>query len=168
MLPQRSPPRPIARARRGAILPRVATRLASGLALVVLLSSGAHAQIQTPLPNVGPPLILELDGIVEPTPEAARGKGSDTASLGFFGSDERRWLGVDKARTTGGDQPLNGKDVLAIVAPFTPNLMVAGPPDLVASLRDAPPGTNVHVEGLIDRGSRTYYLRRIQLRKDKE
>jgi hypothetical protein len=146
----------------------VATRLGPGLALVLLALTGVHAQIQTPLPNVGPPLILELDGVVEPTPDAARGKGFTTASLGFLGSEERRWLGVDKARTTGGDQPLNGKDVLAIVAPFTPNLMVVGPSDLVASLRDAPPGTKVHVEGLVDRGARTYYLRRIQLRKDKD
>ncbi len=62
-------------------------------------------------------------------------------SLAFAGkSAEQRWLGVTKVRTVGGDQVLNGQDVLAAVAPFAPNLFVVGPDDLLARLRDAPPG----------------------------
>jgi hypothetical protein len=119
--------------------------------------------------RLGPSLALVLlAGGCDRAGPAAPAERRPAASLGFLGSEERRWLGVDKARTVGGDQPLDGKDVLAIVAPFTPNLLVVGPADLVAPLRDAPPGTKVHVEGLVDRGARTYYLRRIQLRKDKD
>ena len=65
-------------------------------------------------------------------------------------------------RTVGGDQVLNGQDVLAAVAPFAPNLFVVGPDDLLARLRDAPPGTAVRVEGIVNRGSRTYFLRRVE------
>ena len=66
-----------------------------------------------------------------------------------------------KARTSGGDQPLDGRDVLAAVAPVMPNLLVAGTRDVVARLRDAPDGSAVHVEGLVNLGSRTYELRRV-------
>jgi hypothetical protein len=141
---------------------RMTRRLGTSVAGLLLLSAGAAAQVRAPLPNVGPPLLLQLEGVVEATPAAARGKGFGVTSFGFVGSDARRWLAVTKARTVGGDQPLDGKDVLALVAPFTPNFLVAGPEDLVAQLRDAPPGTAVRVEGLVDRGARTYYLRRVE------
>ena len=111
----------------------------------------------------GPPLILKLEGVIQPTKSAAERSGSTVTSFAFAGSPARevRWLGVTKARTVGGDQPLDGKDVLALVAPFTPNFLVVGPKELVARLRDAPPGTAVRVEGLVHRGSRTYLLRRV-------
>ena len=70
--------------------------------LVVACAAGAIAQVQLPLPNVGPPLLLALDGVIEPSAESARGKGFTVASLAFAGSDARRWLGVTRARTFGG------------------------------------------------------------------
>ena len=115
-----------------------------------------------PLPNVGPPLLLRLDGTIEESKEAARAKGFDVVSLGFLKGDERRWLAVTDVRTVGGDQPLFGKDVLAIVAPFDPNLLVAGADDLVRKVRDAPPGTALRIEGLVSRGSRVYQLRSVE------
>ena len=141
----------------------MARRLASGIGLALLACVGAAAELRPPLPNVGPPLLLELEGTIEPTAARARDKGFAAASLGFAGSDVTRWLAVTKARTTGGDQPLDGKDVLAALAPFTPTLLVAGTPELVARLRDAPSGSTVRVEGLVDRGARTYYVRRVEV-----
>ena len=97
------------------------------------------------------------------TREAAAESGFTAISLGFLGSAAVRWLGVTDARTVGADQFVLGKDVLAAVAPFTPNLLVAGPPELVGRLRTAPPGTRVVVEGLVSRASRMYYLRRVEI-----
>ena len=41
------------------------------------------------------------------------------------------------------------------------NLVVAGTADVVADMRDAPPGTALRVEGLVEPGSRIYYLRSV-------
>jgi hypothetical protein len=144
---------------------RVRRPLAGALLLAACvahgLASSARAQLRPPLPNAGPPLILQLEGILQPTKDAARASGFDVASIGFLGQgrERDRWLGVTKARTIGGDHPLDGRDVLAIVAPFQPNLLVTGPPEVVARLSDAPSGSRVSLEGLVDRGARTYYLR---------
>ena len=140
--------------------PMLSRLVVVGVAAVMLAQRGV------PGPGIRPPLLLQLDGVIAPTPEAARGQGFAVASLGFLGSDARRWLAVTRARTTGGDQPLDGKDVLAAVAPFAPNLLVAGPDELITRLRDAPPDSEVHVEGLVDLGSRTYDVRRIDRRAD--
>jgi len=128
----------------------------------LLLATPGHGGVALPYPNVGPPLLLRLEGSLAPTREAVRAYGFTTVSLGFLGgSDERRWLGVSEARTVGGDHPALGKDVLDAVAPFEPELLVTGPDALVLALRDAPDGTIVHLEGLVDRAARTYYLRRV-------
>ena len=139
------------------------------LVALALLATAAvalaqHAPGLGPFPNLGPPLLLRLEGVIQPTRAAAEQTGFTVTSLALPGesAEVQRWLGVTKARTMGGDQPLNGKDVLAVVAPFTPNFLVVGPKDLIARLRDAPPGTAVRLEGLVSRGSRTYYLRRVE------
>src|SRR5690348_9922544 len=126
----------------------MSSRLA--LAALLVLSAAAAAQrLPGPPPGIAaPPLLLRLEGVLADTPEDARRTGFAVVSLGFVKSDARRYLGVTKARTFGGDQPLNGGDVLDIVAPFTPNFLVTGSDDLVANLRDVPPGTPVRVEGL--------------------
>jgi hypothetical protein len=139
-------------------------RLLGVLALTILVARDGVAQLPPPLPNVGPPLILRLDGVWQPTRAAARAVGFTVASFAFLGDEQARtlWLGVTEARTVGGDNPVDGKDVLNAVAPFVPNLLIVGPKDLVARLRSAAPGTRLRIEGLVDRGSRTYYLRRIE------
>src|SRR2546428_1994181 len=138
----------------------------SSIVALALLAMAAVAAAQRvpPLSSAGPPLLLKLEGVIQPTKAAAEHTGFTVTSLAFAGgsTDELRWLGVTKARTVGGDQPLDGKDVLAVVAPLTPNFLVVGPKDLVAQLRDAPPGTAVRVEGLVNQGSRTYFLRRVE------
>src|SRR5438552_18913596 len=132
--------------------------------LALLATATGAATQRVPPVSAGPPLILKLEGVIQPTKAAAERTGFTVTSLAFAGAPtgERRWLGVTKARTVGGDQPLDGKDVLAVVAPFTPNFLVVGPKELVAQLRDAPPGTAVRIEGLVNRGAHTYFLRRVE------
>jgi hypothetical protein len=142
-------------------MPHVRTTIA-----VLLFAATAAAQripgINGPSPNVGPPLILRLDGVIVDSREAAAGKGFSVVSLAFFRSETRRWLAVKDARTVGGDNYLDGKDVLNILAPFDPNLLVVGPANLVARVRDAPAGTALRIEGLVDTGGRTYLLRSVE------
>ena len=134
------------------------------LGLVLALARPAGTGPPTPLPNIGPPLLLRLQGVTAATPGAAAKVGFRVVSLGFLGDDATgvRYLGVTDARTVGGDQFLNGKDVLEMLAPFQPMLLVTGPPDLVARLRDVPPGSRVEIEGLVERAARTYYLRSVR------
>jgi hypothetical protein len=135
-------------------------------ALIAVASIARGTDITPPLPQVGPPLILRLEGVLEPSRAATRGVGFTAASLGFRGADvgRQRWLAVTDARTVGGDHPLLGKDVLNAVAPFAPSFYVAGTPELVARVRDLPTGTPVRLEGLVSRGSRTYLLRLVEVR----
>ena len=144
-------------------MPRLCMVALALLAIAAVAAAQRVPGVSGPFPG-GPPLLLKLEGVIQPTRAAVQRTGFTVASLAFAGgsTDERRWLGVTKARTVGGDQPLDGKDVLAVVAPFTPNFLVVGPKDLVAQLRDAPPGTAVRVEGLVNQGSRTYFLRRVE------
>lgn len=135
------------------------------LALLALVAAGGLAAAVEPPAAPAPPLILRLEGVIHRTKAGATGSGFTAVSLGFLGgsSDVQRWLGVTKARTVGGDQALDGKDVLALMAPYSPNFLVAGAARLVEQLRDAPAGTPVRLEGLVRRGSRTFYLRRVEV-----
>ena len=145
---------------------RMTVRRAVAFALLIVLAgrgTAAAGGSLPSLPNTGPPLILRLEGSRAPTQAAARAAGFTVASLGFAGDDARLWLGVTDARTVGGDQPLDGKDVLAAVAPFQPNLLVAGAPDLVRALRASAFDTPLVIEGLVLRSSRTYYLRQVRV-----
>jgi hypothetical protein len=130
---------------------------------VLLLVAGAAAAQLPPLPNVGPPLLLRLEGVLAISRQSAEELAPRTASLGLDGIETIRWLAVERARTVGGDQPLDGADVLGLVAPFTPNLLVRGPADTIARLRAASDGDWVRLEGLVEGSSRTYYLRRLDL-----
>src|SRR5439155_497343 len=136
------------------------------IAVVALLAmaAGAAAQRVPPFPATGPPLLLKLEGVIQPTRAAAERTGFTVTSLAFAGAPtgEERWLGVTKARTVGGDQPLDGKDVLAVVAPFKPYVLVVATKELVAQLRDAPPGAGDRIEGLVNRGEDTYFPRRVE------
>src|SRR5438477_12868371 len=131
--------------------------------LVLTAAAGADEHVPTgPLPNFAVPLLLQLDGVVAGSRRPAERKGFTAVSLAFVGSDARQWIGVNEARTVGGDGPLDGKAVLEQVEPFTPNFLVAGSNDLITRLREATPGTHVRIEGLVERGSRTYQLRRVE------
>jgi hypothetical protein len=153
-------------ARFARVLPAALLHWSAVAALAVLAGAPAHAGDLLPVPS--PPILLRLEGTIEPTPEAAAGKGFTVVSLGFPGraTDERRSLAAEKARTVGADTGLDGKDVLDMVAPRWPNLLVTGPRTLVDPLLDAAPGTRVRTEGVVTRGSGTYYLRSVKVGPD--
>ena len=135
------------------------------LLILTLVLAPWMAAAQSPPPRapaIGPPLLLRLEGVLADRKSAARAAGFDAVSIGFQRSDARRWLGVTKARTVGGDNPLDGKDVIALVAPFDPNFLVAGPDELVKRIRDAPAGTALRIEGLVERGSRIFQVRTVE------
>jgi hypothetical protein len=138
------------------------------LTLVVVGPSAALATGGPSEVNIRAPLLLRLEGQLATSRPAAQRSGFTTASFGFLGNDAAsdRWLGVTDARTVGGDRFPLGKDVLDALSPFTPNLLVTGPPALVDTLRDAPPNAAVRVEGIVDRGSRIYYLRSVWVGRD--
>ncbi len=138
---------------------------AAALGLLILRATPALSTGGPPEINIRAPILLRLEGQVAATRDAALKTGFTAVSLDLLGDDAHRsrWIGVTEARTLGGDQFVMGKDVLAAVAGFTPNLLVTGPPALVTALRDAPPGTPVRMEGLVDRGSRVYYLRSVRV-----
>jgi hypothetical protein len=133
-------------------------RAMRALCLCLGLASVAAAG-NLPLPIVSPPILLRLSGQFVESRDAARTRGLEGVSLGLGSST--RWLGVLTARTFGGDRFLNGRDVLAAVAPLQPNLIVVGPPDLLARLEDAPAGVPLEIEGAVARGPRTLLLRNV-------
>lgn len=61
------------------------------------------------------------------------------------------------ARTPGG-LPSGGPIVLRLRGVIEPNLLVTGPNDLVARIVDAPPGTTLSLEGIVDPDARVYFL----------
>jgi hypothetical protein len=139
-------------------------RSAAGALAIVLAAGRALAGVEPGLPNVGPPLILRLDGVI--TAQRERLPGTFTVvSLGLLGGrhEVRRWLAVTTARTIGGDNALLGRDVIERVAPLEPNFLVVGPRALLARVRKAPPGTRLRLEGLVSVMSRTWMLRDVQL-----
>ena len=85
------------------------------------------------------------------------------------GEDPRtHYLGATDARTVGGDNVLNGKDVLQIVAPFSPNFLLTGPPAMLERISRLPPHSRVVLEGLVTRGGRTYYLRSVEVKEEEK
>src|SRR5207247_144761 len=67
------------------------------LTIALALMTTAAAAQDLPSDRFGPPLILRLKGVVEPTPEAARHTdGFAVVSLGFLGdgAPARRWPGA--------------------------------------------------------------------------
>lgn len=130
---------------------------------LVLLATPAPADAGPPgwEPRLGPPLILRLDGVIATDRDEARRIGFTVVSFGVLGGapDTRIWLAVEDARTIGGDNALLGKDVLDALAGYRPTLFLAGAKTLVTRVTALAPGTPVRLDGLVDRGARTFLLR---------
>jgi hypothetical protein len=124
---------------------------------LLALAAAVPAAAREPDLVLPKPIILRLLGHFAPDRERAQAEGVDAVMIAV--DDVQRWFAVDRARTIG-DHALDGRDVLALLAPTTPNLIAVGADDLRRRLRDAPPGTPVEIEGLVERGSHTYLLRR--------
>jgi hypothetical protein len=136
-------------------------------ALLVLLACAPLALAVDGTPPAvlgGKPLLLRLEGDLHANLAQAREKSPDVATLGFLDGDGgKKFLGIEKARTIGADQGTFAKDVLNDLKPFDPNLLLTGPGDLLERIRNAPVGTRVVLEGLLDRGQHTYLLRDVQV-----
>ena len=107
------------------------------------------------------PLILQLQGFFAADRVAAQARGAD-ALIMRIGNDDR-WFSAVRARTVGGDQPLDGRDVIAMLAPIQPNLIARGARELCDRLASAAVGEAVDMEGLVDRGSHSYLLRTVRV-----
>ncbi|MCW5892426.1 MAG: hypothetical protein KIT14_18040 [bacterium] len=138
------------------------TRLGAIAVLTLAASTPVLAGPDTGRP-LGPPLILRLDGVVASGREEAARIGFTTASFGVLGGapDTRVWLGVDDARTVGGDNAVNGKDVLESLAGYQPTFLLAGPKPLVAQVTSLGVGVRVRLEGLVGRRARTFLVRAV-------
>jgi hypothetical protein len=140
-------------------------KYASSIALAGALTvvAVASARAEPPWPLVSPPIILRLEGTFHQTADAARTEGFAVLSVGLSGREGvQRWFAVDDARTVGPDTPLDGKDVLADLAPLWPNLVITGPTAVVESAARVPDGARIRMEALVRRGSRAFYLRRLE------
>ena len=105
------------------------------------------------------PILLRLEGRFAPDREQASARGANAVQFRLAETD--RWFSAEIARTFGGDPPLSGPDVLALLAPLGSSLKVVGDERLRHWLADAPLGVGIRVEGLVDRGSQTYLLRNV-------
>ena len=140
-------------------------RLGIGLALAVLLASPAGPRAGVNVPPIGVrQLILHLEGTMASDRATAAAVGFQAVSFGVKGQDPllRLWLGVDKAYPLG-DYPVLGKDILENVYMYDPNFFVVGSRDMVRRFLDLQPGTRVVLEALVDRGSRTFFLRHVDV-----
>ena len=106
-------------------------------------------------------ILLRLEGRFAPDRQQASERGANAVQFRLAETD--RWFSAEIARTFGGDPPLSGADVLAILAPLGSSLKVVGDEGLRRWLADAPIGLGIRVEGLVDRGSQTYLLRDVSL-----
>jgi hypothetical protein len=111
--------------------------------------------------GVEQPLILQLEGFFAVDRAAAQAHGADAVIMRVAGDD--RWFSAVRARTVGGDQALDGRDVIARLTPIQPNLVVMGARELSDRLASAAVGTPVTMEGLVDRGSRSFLLRSVRV-----
>jgi len=126
---------------------------------IFLATASASLAREPPSVDVGPPLLLRLEGSFAPDREGATAGGADAVSMKV--GDRQRWFSAVTARTVGGDHALSGRAVLNLLAPLQPNLIVVGTDELRRRLEDAPDGTSVVVEGLVNRGSRMFLLREV-------
>lgn len=141
--------------------------LARTLLIAVLGAAVSATATDIPAPKLGPALLLRLDGVLTTDRAVAAKAGFTVTSFTFLrhGPEGDRWLGVTDARTVGGDVAPDGKDVLEAVAPFTPNFVGSGDATQLDALLALPSGTAVRIEGLVDRGSRTFLLRSFEKRE---
>jgi hypothetical protein len=134
--------------------------LVRSLVVAVVVACAATAGARELIPVIPQPIVLRLTGHLELDRDAARAKSRDVVEL--RSRTESRWLAVDRAVTLDAYSP-TGRAVLDMLAPFQSRLEVAGAGDLRTRLLEAPAGEIVTVEGVVDRGSRTYLLRDVQL-----
>lgn len=125
---------------------------AVALGMGILLGATAQAQW-----SPGQPQLFTIEGIVAPDQATADKVGYDPISIGFQDGGAQKWLGVVAARSLDGDS-FQGREVVESLMPKKPNLLVSGPKDVVATLKDAPNGARIVVRGMLVPASRNWMI----------
>jgi hypothetical protein len=105
-----------------------------------------------------------LEGIVGKDQNVAREAGWFPVSIGFVGDDKapERWIGLTSFVTWNGD-PFVGREDLRRMLLSDPTLLIAGPPDLVKQLQQAPAGSRVVVRGILNKVSRNFLVSAVKV-----
>ncbi len=128
------------------------------IAAAVVIASCVPASSRE-FPVIPEPIILRLTGRLALDRAAARAERPDVVGLRI--GDDMRWMAIDQAVTLR-DHTLSGRAVLNLLAPFQSSVVVVGAKELRERLASAPAGAQLSIEGLVDRGSRTFLLREVQ------
>jgi len=126
---------------------------------ILLLLAVTIARADAPPGAPRQPIILRLEGHFTVDRATARVEGVDAIEIRV--GDVERWFAVDSARNMNAIGTVSGRAVLAALAPIQPTLTAVGDARLRHRLSDSPAGAAIRVEGLVDRGSRTYLLREV-------
>jgi hypothetical protein len=126
---------------------------------ILLLLAVTIARADAPPGAPRQPIILRLEGHFTADRATARVEGVDAIEIRV--GDVERWFAVDSARNMNAMGTVSGRAVLAALAPMQPTLTAVGDARLRQRLSDSPAGAAIRVEGLVDRGSRTYLLREV-------
>jgi hypothetical protein len=109
---------------------------AAVLVVASLLPAAAGAR------RVGPRMYaLRMDGYIGEPPAKRR----EMADLRLRVSGENVRFQVTSARVTSGS--MKAANVFNQVRPYRPNFILRGPKELLATVRDAPPGTTLQISG---------------------
>lgn len=126
------------------------------LVLAAFLATGSPAAAQTFTGGTKP---YVLQGKIAADQTGARQSGWFPVSIGTVGQSNAPvvWVGVT-AFVTWNDDPFEGREVLRMLMPNQPTLLMSGPPEVVAKLQQAPPGNKVVVRGVLVPDSRNFML----------
>jgi hypothetical protein len=135
------------------------TRLAVLLVPTLLAAGLARAQ-----PRDVQTQIFRIEATIAASQDEAQKAGFAALSMGFVKPKNApaRWLAVVGARSREGDAFL-GRQTVEQLAPYSPNLLVSGPSELVGKLRELPAGTRIAVTGMLDPHSRNYMISSLEL-----
>lgn len=131
--------------------------------LVIALSLPCAVEAQEELGDQSQ--LLSVAGRVSADQKAAAQYGYSAISIGFAGAppDKLVWIGVVKAQSWNGDV-FAGREMIAQIQGYTPNMLAAGKPPLLDKIRQAPVGSNVTVEGILDLGARNYLVGMVEVK----
>jgi hypothetical protein len=103
--------------------------------------------------------VLTIEGKVASDQAAAQKSGYTAVSVGFDrqSPNKLRWIGVVRTESEDGDAVL-GHDLLVRTQGFTPNIMAVGKTQRLSQLENAPAGSRVVLQGILDEGSRELLL----------
>jgi hypothetical protein len=125
------------------------------------LSVAAPAWAQTFTTGTKP---YVLHGKLAADQAGAKQSGWFAVSLGTVGQPDTpvRWVGVS-AFNTWDDDPFVGREVLRRLLPDQPTLLLTGPSEMLARVRDAPTGNKLVLRGMLVPESRNFMLSAVQI-----